>query len=556
MASLFFPLVLFACVVLPARIAHAEDIDPGLVEGLKNWGLTSYLEILQRGFPPGTENLPPCFFNSSMNTTFFVPNNNAFNPELARGTTFENGFDGIANDTIVEFFKYHSSPLKLDLNSIEPGPAHLIVPTWLTNYELSHLDDNRTEELVLTIGRDSSGVPHSTILNQRVTVNIIEGPITSGNPGYNIYVIDQVMELPLPYYVVQGEGAWPAFDALQKAAKVDLDGTNGFTIFAPTGDNNLTSDAKKKFPNSTDFMTFFNNHLMYDHAVFSPEFTNGTHTSGSGFNYTFGSNGAGGYTVTLNNITANISFSDIITANGVVHLIDQPLWKLEPLPPTSSAPPSGSTGAPSPTQSGQSSSKHGLSGGAIAGIVVGPIAFIIIVVAGILWHRRRQPSLDYYDEKRLTPTYPSIESTPYEATPFVLPGPSGDGGAARSTLPRVLREKQGRALRHDTPEIPTGSQSAPSSLPPAYDEGAGPSTTAAHVVSPVSPALATAPEASPASAAAPTRPLTVGQALQASDLELPLSDEVVERLLRTLAQRIDPPSGRPESTSPPQYPNV
>ena len=72
---------------------------------------------------------------------------------------------------------------------------------------------------------------------------------------------------------------------------------------------------------------------MYDHAVFSPEFTNGTHTSGSGFNYTFGSNGAGGYTVTLNNITANITFSDIITANGVVHLIDQPLWNLEPLPP-------------------------------------------------------------------------------------------------------------------------------------------------------------------------------------------------------------------------------
>lgn len=168
------------------------------------------------------------------------------NPENARGTAFENGFANIANNTVVEFFEYHSSPLKLDFDNVEPSPAHIIIPTWLTNYELSHLDDNKTEQLVFTVGRDSCGVPHTAVLNQRVTVNIIEGPITGGDPGFSIYVIDQVMELPLPYYEVQADGAFPAFDSLQKAAGVNLNTVNGFTIFAPTGDNNLVSDAKAK----------------------------------------------------------------------------------------------------------------------------------------------------------------------------------------------------------------------------------------------------------------------------------------------------------------------
>ena len=52
--------------------------------------------------------------------------------------------------------------------------------------------------------------------------------------------------------------------------------------------------------------------------------------SSSGFPFTINSSSNGSYTITLNNITADVTFTDMVLSNGVIHLIDTPLINISP----------------------------------------------------------------------------------------------------------------------------------------------------------------------------------------------------------------------------------
>lgn len=67
--------------------------------------------------------------------------------------------------------------------------------------------------------------------------------------------------------------------------------------------------------------------VILDRTLWSPEFDNGTQLSLSGSFYSFQSVN-GSWTVSLNGVSANIIRSDILVANGVIHIIDQVLFNV------------------------------------------------------------------------------------------------------------------------------------------------------------------------------------------------------------------------------------
>ena len=67
-----------ACLLLGVTSSGAQDIDPTLLQTLKQFQFTSYLNVLNQTFPPGSLALPLFFSDiTAENYTIFVPNNDA-----------------------------------------------------------------------------------------------------------------------------------------------------------------------------------------------------------------------------------------------------------------------------------------------------------------------------------------------------------------------------------------------------------------------------------------------------------------------------------------------
>ncbi|KAI4594963.1 hypothetical protein KJ359_007486 [Pestalotiopsis sp. 9143b] len=86
---------------------------------------------------------------------------------------------------------------------------------------------------------------------------------------------------------------------------------------------------------------------------------------------------------------------------------------------TSSAASSSSTATPLPEPS-----QPGLSGGAIAGICIGCIAFLVLLVAGLWFRRRRRPT---ENRERVTPSVPGYEKAELPGQSRVIAELSGQG---------------------------------------------------------------------------------------------------------------------------------
>ena len=98
-----------------------------------------------------------------------------------------------------------------------------------------------------------------------------------------------------------------------------LSGVRGLTLFAPH--NNATEHISG---NITQLWNVLRNHMINGTTVYSPSFVNSTYVSAAGENIHLTSNASGNF-VMSGNTTARIVQPDVLTENGVIHIIDRVL---------------------------------------------------------------------------------------------------------------------------------------------------------------------------------------------------------------------------------------
>lgn len=102
-----------------------------------------------------------------------------------------------------------------------------------------------------------------------------------------------------------------------------LSGVRGLTLFAPNNDA-INQQIPQISGNSTQLWDILRNHIINGTTVYSPSFVNSTYVSGAGENLRLTTNSTGSF-VTSGNSTARIVQPDVLTKNGVIHIIDRVL---------------------------------------------------------------------------------------------------------------------------------------------------------------------------------------------------------------------------------------
>lgn len=117
---------------------------------------------------------------------------------------------------------------------------------------------------------------------------------------------------------------WDTGSNSTQQASVDqvLSGVRGLTLFAP--DNQASGQLSQFSGNSTQLWDVLRNQIINGTTVYSPSFSGSTYISAAGENLQLSSNSSGKF-VTSGNSTARIVQPDVLTKNGVIHIIDQVL---------------------------------------------------------------------------------------------------------------------------------------------------------------------------------------------------------------------------------------
>ena len=101
-----------------------------------------------------------------------------------------------------------------------------------------------------------------------------------------------------------------------------LSGVRGLTLFAP--DNDASLQLLQFSGNTTQLWDVLRNQIINGTTVYSPSFVNSSYVSAAGENIHLTSNSTGEF-VTSGNTTARIVQPDVLTENGVIHIIDRVL---------------------------------------------------------------------------------------------------------------------------------------------------------------------------------------------------------------------------------------
>lgn len=99
-----------------------------------------------------------------------------------------------------------------------------------------------------------------------------------------------------------------------------LYGVRGLTLFVPSNQ----ASSQQISNNKTQLWEILRNHIINGTTVYSSSFDNTTYVSAAGQNLHFTSNSTGQF-VTSGNTTARITQPDVLTKNGVFHIIDRVL---------------------------------------------------------------------------------------------------------------------------------------------------------------------------------------------------------------------------------------
>ncbi|KAF9059856.1 FAS1 domain-containing protein [Rhodocollybia butyracea] len=329
-------LAIFAAIVLvPA--AYAQNIS-SVTDALNAFGLSSFVQAtgvldnstsgkaLLNGLVQGN------------NWTIFAPSNDAFSkapPSLSSDPNL-----------LVATLAYHVLPGSFASdNSSTPtlysatSPNHTIARTMMNDSSYVNLQ-GASQVLVWT-----SQEGQVTILNQPTAVSILNSThvSTSNSSGIDVYAISSVLGFPSSSSsVIANNGNLTSLAGLLNNAMIQsangtndtlanvLDQQKGVTVFAPT-DGALQGAPLPSLSTAWEgndqskVINLLQNHILNGSSVYSTEVYNGLNTtSAAGEPTTFTTNSSGAF-VNSGGTTAKILQTDVISSNGVVHVIDSVL---------------------------------------------------------------------------------------------------------------------------------------------------------------------------------------------------------------------------------------
>ncbi|KAG2054460.1 FAS1 domain-containing protein [Suillus hirtellus] len=258
---------------------------------------------------------------STGNWTLFAPNNQAFSSSPINLTS---------NPTSVpDLLSYHVVSGNFTAQT-SPYPKITLGRTLLNDSSLVWLEGNESQVLAWSNG--SAGL---FVLNNGTTVPVVN---KTTYQNIQVLVIGSVLQIPQNLSDTLANSTYDVTSVAGGLSSINIPFTNstlldvlsnahGITIFAP----NNTAIASAScigglLPNTTALIALFGNHIINGTTVYSPGFTNGNnYTSASGEPFAFRTNSSGVYVSSAGSNWARIMRSDVLTSNGVVHVIDSVL---------------------------------------------------------------------------------------------------------------------------------------------------------------------------------------------------------------------------------------
>ena len=193
-------------------------------------------------------------------------------------------------------------------------PNHTIARSLLKG-GMYHLPGNFTAPLVLD--RNSTNATMFNIIQAMSDVSAM-GPTEVGN--ISLYIIDEVLSLPPNISAAVMELAPALGEIVANTSLLEpLATAEGITVFAPNDAALGAIMSTLGTLNETVITNILANHVVNGSVVYSTDLASGNYTSAGGEPFKFMSNSTGAYVMSANS-TAMIVQSDIIIANGVVHV--------------------------------------------------------------------------------------------------------------------------------------------------------------------------------------------------------------------------------------------
>ncbi|PVF99041.1 FAS1 domain-containing protein [Serendipita vermifera] len=305
-----------AVVSLSSVTAQDSNYTAGLAAALNDAGLTVLAGVLGSAPPALAEAL------QQGNHTVFAPSNAA----LA-------SIDPSVLGNIANTLAYHVTAGVVDTSALNQSDT--VVRSSLNDPSVVQLPGNQTQAIAL------NETPDGTVQIKNAGRNIT----VSGNATYEnlqIWVVDSLLTIPQNLSTVIAITS--ELSALAAAAPAEfptlipaLAKVHGLTLFAPVNSAVISAAQAITGADETTITNILLNHLINGTALYSSQITDGfSITSGGGEPLTFASNSTGLF-VTSGNSTAKIIQTNILTSNGVIHLIDTVLLNAESDPAAASS---------------------------------------------------------------------------------------------------------------------------------------------------------------------------------------------------------------------------
>ncbi|CAG7846305.1 SubName: Full=Related to TGF beta induced protein ig-h3 {ECO:0000313/EMBL:CCA69644.1} [Serendipita indica DSM 11827] len=297
-----------------AGLVAAQDngsYAEGLTQALNGAGLTSLATALGAA---------PASLLSALqqgNHTVFAPTNDALS-----------GVNPTQLPNIADILAYHVTAGVVDTDKLNETPT--VVRSSLGSAPAVELPANQTQ--VLVVGKANNGTVFLENNGRNVQV--------AANATYanlRVLAINRVLSIPANISTVAAQTSEISalVGAVTSAAPqvlTALVGVKGLTLFAP---NNAAIQAvASQLPNlnQTTLTNVLLNHVINGTAVYSTGVTDGgSAISAGGEELKFAVNSSGAF-VTSGNSTAKIVQTNILTSNGVIHLIDSVLLNTQSNP--------------------------------------------------------------------------------------------------------------------------------------------------------------------------------------------------------------------------------
>jgi uncharacterized surface protein with fasciclin (FAS1) repeats len=293
-------------VIVPSALAqNSTEYASGLQSALNSAGLTVLAGLVKSAPPALVQAL------QDGNHTVFAPSDAA----LA-------GAAGVlaSGANVTQILQYHVAAGAVNTTAL--NSTQTVVRSTLSSAPAVFLPANQSQVLLL-FKNDGN-----TVLNNAGTNVTVVQNATYNN--LNILVIDHVLNIPKNLSdVVTGTPQLSALAAAVNQKLPNLIGSlnkaRGVTLFLPVNEAITGAADAINSVNDTTLTNVLLNHIINGTALYAPQITNGLNITGAGGEpLTFTSNSTGTW-VTSGSASAQIIRPNILTSNGVIHLIDSVL---------------------------------------------------------------------------------------------------------------------------------------------------------------------------------------------------------------------------------------